>query len=105
MTSPGKNFYVRFKLDVRKPLKNVVSVVHGGKPQLFRIKYERLAYWCLVCGMLGQVYKENVNGVHPQVPTSAVAMEYVVIEVEDKAGGLVVAGAVEVEVHLTSWIL
>ncbi|KAM0922773.1 hypothetical protein ACQ4PT_005948 [Festuca glaucescens] len=44
----GNFFRVRVKLDVRKPLKNVASIVRGGKRELFIVKYERLPDWCAV---------------------------------------------------------
>ena len=48
---------VRVKIDVTKPLKNVVFLVVRRKETLerviFRVKYERLPDWCAVCGYLG----------------------------------------------------
>lgn len=60
------NFYrvwVRIKVD--KPLKNVVLMIREGKRQIYRVKYERPPDWCAVCGMLGHLFKEHGNGVHP----------------------------------------
>ncbi|KAM0832824.1 hypothetical protein ACQ4PT_064647 [Festuca glaucescens] len=60
------NFYrVRVKLDVRKPLKSVVSLVRAGKRELFLVKFEKLPNWCQVCGHVGHEYKEHGDGIHP----------------------------------------
>jgi hypothetical protein len=59
------NFYmVRVRIDVRKQLKSVVSVIRAGQRELFLVKYERIPDWCAVCGMLGHLYKEHGDGVH-----------------------------------------
>jgi hypothetical protein len=59
------NFYrVRVKIDVRKQLKSVVSIIRAQKRELFLVKYERIPDWCSVCGMLGHLYKEHGDGVH-----------------------------------------
>ena len=60
------NFYrARVTLDVRKPLKNHVSIMKKQKRQIVKVKYERLPDWCAVCGMLGHLFKECGNGIHP----------------------------------------
>jgi hypothetical protein len=60
------NFYrVRVRLDVRKPLKIVVSMVREKKRELFFVKYEKLPNWCQVCGHLGHEYKDHGDGIHP----------------------------------------
>ena len=61
----GIFFRVRVKVDVTKPLKNAVSLVVKKKREIFRVKYERLTDWCAVCGMLGHLFKECGNGIHP----------------------------------------
>ena len=61
----GNFFRARIKVDVTKPLKNDVSLVVKRKREIFRVKYERLPDWCAVCGMLGHLYKECGNGIHP----------------------------------------
>lgn len=59
------NFYrARVTLDVRKPLKNQVSIVKKQKGQIFKVKYERLPDWCDICGMIGHLYTEHGDGVH-----------------------------------------
>ncbi|KAF7033260.1 hypothetical protein CFC21_044377 [Triticum aestivum] len=59
---------VRIRIDVTKPLKNVVSLVIKKKDSvqrvIFRVKYERLPDWCPVCGHLGHQHKECGDGVH-----------------------------------------
>jgi hypothetical protein len=52
----GNFYHVKIKLDVRKPLKSVVSVVRAGKRELFLLKYEKLPNLCQVCGFLGHAY-------------------------------------------------
>ena len=60
------NFYrVWVRINVHKPLKNAVSMVREGKRQIYKVKYERLPDWCAVCGMLGHLYKEHGNRIHP----------------------------------------
>ena len=61
----GKFYRVWVRINVSKPLKNVVSIVRDKKRQIYRIKYEKLPDWCAVCGMLGHLYKEHGNGIHP----------------------------------------
>ncbi|KAM3243268.1 hypothetical protein ACQJBY_055305 [Aegilops geniculata] len=65
----GNFVRVRVRIDVTKPLKNVVSLVVRKKDSLerviFRVKYERLPDWCEVCGHLGHLFKECGDGVHP----------------------------------------
>jgi hypothetical protein len=60
------NFYsVKVKLDVRKPLRSVVSMIRVGKRELFLVKFERLPNGCQVCGHLGHEFKDHRDGVHP----------------------------------------
>jgi hypothetical protein len=61
----GNFFRVRILCDVRKPLKNAVSMVREKKRQIFLVKYERLPDWCALCGMIGHLYSEHGDGVHP----------------------------------------
>jgi hypothetical protein len=59
------NFYrARVRVDVRKQLKRVVSIIRDSKRQLFYVKYERIPDWCAVCGYLGHTYKEHGDGIH-----------------------------------------
>jgi hypothetical protein len=52
----GNLYRVKVRLDVRKPLKSVVSMSRGGKRELFLVRYEKLPNWCQVCGHLGHEY-------------------------------------------------
>ena len=53
------NFYrVWVRINVERPLKNMVSMIRDGKRQIYKVKYERLPYWCAVCGNLGHLFKE-----------------------------------------------
>ena len=38
----GNFFRVKIKIDVRNPLRNHVSIIKGGKREIFIVKYERL---------------------------------------------------------------
>ncbi|KAE8784478.1 hypothetical protein D1007_41916 [Hordeum vulgare] len=58
------------RINVNKPLKNVVSLIRGGQRKIYRVKFEKLPDWCAVCGVLGHLYKEHGNGIHP--PSSLV---------------------------------
>ncbi|KAE8781046.1 hypothetical protein D1007_45755 [Hordeum vulgare] len=59
------NFYrVWVRINVHKPVKNVVSMIRDSKMQIYRVRYERLPDWCVVYGHLGHVYKEHGDGVH-----------------------------------------
>lgn len=53
------------KINVCKPLKNVVSLKKGKKREIIIVKYEQLPDWCSVCGHLGHVFKECGDSVHP----------------------------------------
>lgn len=60
------NFYrARVILDIRKPLKNPISIVKKKKKrQIFKVKYEGLPDWCAVCGMIDHLYTKHGDGVH-----------------------------------------
>ncbi|KAM0884186.1 hypothetical protein ACQ4PT_031138 [Festuca glaucescens] len=61
----GNFFRVRIWLDVQKPLKNHVSMIRANKRQIFLIPD-----WCAFCGMIGHLYTEHGDGIHP--PSSLV---------------------------------
>ena len=61
------NFHrVWVRINVLKPLKNAISMIREGKRQIYKVKYEKLPDWCAVCGMLGHLFKEHGNGIHPK---------------------------------------
>ncbi|KAI5013542.1 hypothetical protein ZWY2020_036019 [Hordeum vulgare] len=60
----GNFFQVHVKINVREPLRNVVSLVKNRKREIFRVKYERLPDWCAVCGHLGHLHKECGRFIH-----------------------------------------
>uniref|UniRef100_A0ACD6A331 Uncharacterized protein n=1 Tax=Avena sativa TaxID=4498 RepID=A0ACD6A331_AVESA len=61
----GNFFRTRINLDVRKPLKLVVSMIREKERQLFLVKYERLLDCCAFCGMVGHLSTEHHDGLHP----------------------------------------
>ncbi|KAE8820895.1 hypothetical protein D1007_01213 [Hordeum vulgare] len=61
-----ENFYhVWVRINVTKPVKNVVSMIRDNKRQIYKVKYEKLPDWCAVFGMLGYLFKKHGNGIHP----------------------------------------
>lgn len=59
------NYRVKVILDVRKPLKNHVSIVKKKNRQIFKVKYERLLDWCALCLMIRHLFDGHGDGVHP----------------------------------------
>lgn len=53
------------KINVNKPLKNIVSMVKGGKKHIFRVKYGHLHDWRAICGHLNHMLKEHGYGIRP----------------------------------------
>ncbi|TVU49586.1 hypothetical protein EJB05_00900, partial [Eragrostis curvula] len=66
--SYGWRNYLRIKvnLDIEKPLTRVLYVSMGddGKCEAFRVRYEKLAKFCAVCGLLGHTDSECGDGIH-----------------------------------------
>ncbi|KAK1627889.1 hypothetical protein QYE76_002204 [Lolium multiflorum] len=62
----GNYVRVRIRYDVRKPLLRFVSFIKDGKRHVFALRYEKLAGFCPVCGLLGHEYKECGRGVYEE---------------------------------------
>jgi hypothetical protein len=62
----GNYVRVRIRYDVRKPLLRFVSFIRDGKRQVFALRYEKLAGFCSVCGLLGHEFKECGHGVYEE---------------------------------------
>ncbi|KAM0902678.1 hypothetical protein ACQ4PT_019134 [Festuca glaucescens] len=60
----GDYLRIRVRHDVREPLLRFVSIVRHGERVLFLCKYEKLARFCEVCGLLGHEYEECGTGIH-----------------------------------------
>ncbi|XBI42786.1 hypothetical protein VPH35_107637 [Triticum aestivum] len=43
-----------------------VSIMRGKERQVYLIRYEKLAWFCKVCGLVGHEYKECGRGVHAE---------------------------------------
>lgn len=61
------NFYrVWVRINIHKLFKNVVLMIRDSKRQIYRVKYERLPDWSVVCGHLGHMFKEHGDDIHPK---------------------------------------
>lgn len=49
----GDYIRVRVKHDIRVPLTKYVSIVRGKERQVYLVRYEKLATYCKVCGLVG----------------------------------------------------
>ncbi|KAE8796744.1 hypothetical protein D1007_28191 [Hordeum vulgare] len=48
----------RVRHDVRRPLTKFVSIMRGKERQVYLVRYEKLARFCSVCGLVVHEYKE-----------------------------------------------
>lgn len=62
----GDYIRVRVRHDVRRPLTKFVSVMRGKEHQIYLVRYEKLARFCSVCGLIGHDCKECGSGVHEE---------------------------------------
>ncbi|KAE8777375.1 hypothetical protein D1007_49848 [Hordeum vulgare] len=62
----GDYVRIRVRHDIQRPLKKFVSIVRGEERQVFLVRYEKLARFCSVCGLIGHDYKECGSGVHEE---------------------------------------
>ncbi|KAI5018981.1 hypothetical protein ZWY2020_043869 [Hordeum vulgare] len=62
----GDYIRVRVRHDVRRPLTKYVGIVRGKERQVYLVRYEKLARFCSVCGIIGHDCKECGSGVHEE---------------------------------------
>jgi hypothetical protein len=60
--------YVRARVrhDLRTPLLRFVSSVRARKRELYLCRYEKLATFCEVCGLIGHEFEECGNRIHTE---------------------------------------
>ena len=62
----GDYVKIRVRHDMHEPFTKYVSIVTGQKRQVFLVRYEKLARFCSVCGIVGHDFKECGTGVHEE---------------------------------------
>jgi hypothetical protein len=58
----GNFVRAKTKIDVRQPLARFVSLVRGGKREIYQIKYEKMPRFCGACGLIGHSHLECGTG-------------------------------------------
>lgn len=61
----GNYVRVRASIDVSKPLIRWTPLNLAGERIFLGVKYEKIGYFCEVCGLLGHDMEECGHGVHP----------------------------------------
>ncbi|KAE8813793.1 hypothetical protein D1007_08983 [Hordeum vulgare] len=61
--SHGDYVRVRVRHDIRRPLTRFVSIAKGKNRSVYAVRYEKLARFCSVCGIIRHEHKECGNGV------------------------------------------
>lgn len=62
----GNYVRVRANIDVTKPLIHWTPLNLAGDGIFLEVKYEKISFFCAVCGLLGHDSEECADGVHPQ---------------------------------------
>ncbi|KAI4970481.1 hypothetical protein ZWY2020_001395 [Hordeum vulgare] len=62
----GDYVRVRVKHDIQRALTKFVSIVRAKERQVYLVRYEKLARFCKVCGLIGHVFKECGLGMHDE---------------------------------------
>ncbi|KAF7049887.1 hypothetical protein CFC21_058341 [Triticum aestivum] len=62
----GDYIRVRVEHDIKLPLTKFVSIVRSQARQVYLVRYEKLARFCKLCGLIGHEHKECGSGVHDQ---------------------------------------
>jgi hypothetical protein len=62
----GNYVRVRVNHDIQQPLTKFVSIVRAKERQVYLVRYEKLARFCKVCGLVGHEHKECGLGIHDE---------------------------------------
>ncbi|KAE8814480.1 hypothetical protein D1007_08557 [Hordeum vulgare] len=62
----GDYVRVRVKHDIRQALTKYVSIVRAKERQVYLVRYEKLARFCKMCGLIGHDHKECGLGIHDE---------------------------------------
>ncbi|XBI88518.1 hypothetical protein VPH35_026482 [Triticum aestivum] len=62
----GDYVRVRVNHDIQQPLMKFVSIVRAKERQVYLVRYEKMARFCKVCGLVGHEHKECGLGIHDE---------------------------------------